>query len=167
MAIVHLGCGNQYLDDYINVDSDDTERVDVIADARSLPFIDNSIETIEAYHLLEHIPRQQIKGTLEEWFRVINPHGKLVVELPDFEQNCKDLIKAIKDKDWEIANWNMMVIYGGDTPAPQDAHRWGYNADSVEALLKRVGFVEVEQTEPMSFHKDQAASFRLEAVKNG
>jgi len=162
---LNLGCGNQYMDDYINIDSDDTERVDVIADVRSLPFIDNSISVVEAYHLLEHIPRQQIEETLGEWIRVIKPHGKLIVELPDFERNCEDLIQAIKDKDWETANWNMMVIYGGDTPAPQDAHRWGYNANTINRLLNQVGFVEVKQTQPQSFHKDQAASFRLEAEK--
>ena len=165
MAKVHLGCGNQYFDGYINVDSDDTERVDVVADARSLPFKNNSVETIEAYHLLEHIPRQEIQEMLKEWQGVLSPHGRVIVESPDFEQNCRDLVKAVEDGDWDTANMNMMAIYGGDSPAPQDAHRWGYNSKTMKGLLHLAGFSEIKETEPQSPHKDQAASFRVEAVK--
>ena len=162
---LHLGCGNQYMDGYINVDSDDTERVDVIADVRSLPFIDNSIEGIEAYHLLEHIPRQQVQQTLVEWLRVLNPGGKLVLELPNFDQNCRDFLKAVKNKDWKTASINMMFIYGGDTPVLQDGHRWGYDAPTLSMGLSRTGFTKVKETEPRNGHKEQGACFRLEAVK--
>lgn len=166
MGKIHLGCGNHHFDGYINVDSDATEQVDVVADVRSLPFKDNSVEAVEAYHVLEHIPRQQVEATLREWLRVLIPGRMLILELPDFERNCKDLLQAIRKQDWETADMNMMFIYGGDTPAPEDAHRWGYNAIMLNMILTQAGFVWVEQTEPRNPHKHQAACFRLEATKD-
>jgi len=162
---LQLGCGDQIFENYINVDYKRIDGVDVQADIRWLPFKDNSIEVIETYHTIEHIPRQEITSTLEDWFRVLKRGGKLVIELPDFDQNCRDYLDAIEKKDWKGVSWQLTFIYGGDSPAPEDAHRWGYTPSLLAWILYNVGFKDVISTEPQNFHARQAACMRVECRK--
>lgn len=165
MPKLHLGCGRYYLDDYINIDfkSDDNVHPDVVADIRCLPFKDNSIKEISAYHVFEHIPRQESMDVLEEWKRVLSQDGKLEIECPDFERNCIDFLKSKDDVDKMLIN--MAFIFGGDSAAPEDAHRWGYSAGVMRRMLEDIGFISIRKLIPITHHADQAACFRVEAIK--
>lgn len=162
---LHLGSGNQIFENYINVDFKRLDGVDVQADVRQLPFRDNSIEVIETYHTIEHIPRQQITSTLEDWFRVLKPDGKLIIEFPNFEQNCRDFLDAMEKEDCKNAIMHLMFIYGGDTPVSEDAHRWGYSLLSLGALLHQVGFRDILSGKPWSQHTDQGACLAIKCRK--
>jgi len=165
MAKVHLGCGTQIFENYINVDFKRLDGVDVQADIRQLPFKDNSIESIETYHTIEHIPRQEITSTLEDWFRVLKPDGKLIIEFPDFERNCRDFLDAMEKEDCKDAITQLTFIYGGDTPAPEDAHRWGYGLLSLGTLLHQVGFRDILSGQPWSYLIEQGACLVIECRK--
>jgi len=54
---LNLGCGNDYKEGYVNIDSSKDVKPDKIWDLEKtpLPFKDNSIEGISAEHVLEHI----------------------------------------------------------------------------------------------------------------
>jgi len=162
---LQLGCGNQIFENYINVDFKRLNGVDVQADIRQLPFKDNSIEAIETYHTIEHIPRQEIESTLRDWFRVLKRDGELIIELPDFEQNCRDYLDAVAKEDWQKANMQLAFIYGGDSPAPEDAHRWGYSPLSLATFLYQVGFRNILSGEPWSYHTKQARCLAMKCRK--
>ena len=55
---LHLGCGNINLKGCINIDIRRTEATDYVCDATSLPFAKNSVELIEIYHMVEHLPKK-------------------------------------------------------------------------------------------------------------
>jgi hypothetical protein len=60
MNKLHLGCGHDYMDGYINLDSSRDVRADVYFNLEAckkkrLPFIDNTFDEIQANHLIEHI----------------------------------------------------------------------------------------------------------------
>lgn len=160
---LHLGCGRMHIDDCVNVDFKPDVKPDVVADIRALPFKDNTFETIHAYHVFEHIPRQETTDMLNEWKRVLSQGGKLYIECPDFERNCKDLLDSKEDVHKTLLN--MAFIFGGDTAAPEDAHRWGYDAGVMRAILNHVGFTDVQKVVPITYHAEQAACFRVEATK--
>ncbi len=54
---INFGCGNDKRKGYVNVDSSKSIKPDKIWDLEKipLPFKDNSIDEILAYHVLEHI----------------------------------------------------------------------------------------------------------------
>jgi len=57
---LNLGCGQDYLEDYINCDSSKYIKTDMVFDLEDelgLPFRDNYAEEILIYHTLEHIRR--------------------------------------------------------------------------------------------------------------
>ncbi len=56
----------------------------VRADARELPFKNNSFETVCAIEVIEHLPHQSFhRHFLEEIYRVLAPSGTLVISTPN------------------------------------------------------------------------------------
>ncbi len=78
--IVNIGSGNNTDDRFINVDIFPFEKVDIIADAHDLPFMENSIDKIIIEASIEHManPAQAIK----EIYRVLKKGGALFIVAP-------------------------------------------------------------------------------------
>lgn len=88
---LHLGCQNNYLKGYINIDLPVAEqtiepvRADLYCDVRDLTYPSNTIAEIRAHHLLEHFSRTEALVLLSRWHRWLKSGGRLIVETPDFE----------------------------------------------------------------------------------
>ena len=83
MGRLNLGSGFRYLDNFINIDKTDKFfKVDLVLDLElgKLPFEDNSIEQIEATHILEHI--FNIISLMNECYRVLKEGGKMHIQVP-------------------------------------------------------------------------------------
>ena len=68
------------LAEVIRLDFEPTYELDVVADARMLPFRDGSLDRISADSVLEHIPHPH--QVLAECFRVLKPGGVLKLVTP-------------------------------------------------------------------------------------
>lgn len=82
---LHLGCGRNILNGWINLDCVDASGVDVVCDLDScrnnpLPFQDNYIEEFYASHLIEHIKNPL--PLMEELYRIAKPGAKAVFKCP-------------------------------------------------------------------------------------
>ena len=81
---LHLGCGRNILDGWVNLDSIQLKGVDVVADLDDcdnnwLPFKDNYFEEFLASHLIEHLHNPL--SFMQELQRISNNKAKLVVRL--------------------------------------------------------------------------------------
>ena len=86
MIKLNLGCGIYYKPGYINIDKFESEIADEIADICHLQYEDNSVDEIEASHIIEHFDVITLPFLIAEWFRVLKPIGKLIIEAPDFNK---------------------------------------------------------------------------------
>ena len=78
---LHLGCSRNYLDGFINIDFDDRVRKDMKCDLnKGIPFVDNSIEHINAWHILEHL--DDVIFVMREIHRVLKPDGVADIRVP-------------------------------------------------------------------------------------
>ena len=87
MKKLNLGCGDRPMQGYVNVDVRPLQGVDVIADLSRTPWSwgDESISEVVMLDFLEHFPHQDTDRILNEVWRVMEPSGLFVVQVPDLE----------------------------------------------------------------------------------
>lgn len=167
---LHVGCGSERRDGWVNVDARASVQPDVVAPADALPmFADDSVDVIEACHLLEHLSVHEARRAVREWFRLLKHDGELLLELPNFDACVQLLGKHADAHGYDLA---MVGIYGWPIDVEQGGvaqmHKWGWSPESLGALLKDAGFTDV-RTVPITQTWRPAArigrDFRMRAVK--
>ena len=153
---LHLGCGLIRKDGFINIDKNWSPAADMCGDVSNLFARDSTVERIETYHVLEHIPFPKVGLVLSEWFRVLQPGGVLVIECPDFDSDVKSYLNG----EEEI----LFSIFGRHRYR-EDVHCWGYNERRLEKILRQSGFSTVRFSEPQERHATEEPCLRVEAVK--
>lgn len=133
---IDIGSGGTKTDYYTTVDL--YGKPDIIADARQLPFNDNSIGHILANNLLEHFFPQDAQECLAEWKRVLKPGGVLVVMVPSIDVLIDIWTKA-EDKSIDLWNSIMARVYAMHDK-PGMGHKWGYTLQSLSLAIYGAGF---------------------------
>ncbi len=146
--ILNVGCGgNRAPEPWVNIDRslgspvrEDGHRdfpchPDVIADARSLPYDDASVSAIFASHVLEHIEYDEVHLAVEEFHRVLEPGGTLMVIGPDLDR-CVGRFEELV-----IPIWSGRVLTAEDGPFaswPGAAHMYPPTAANTLPLIAAV-----------------------------
>lgn len=83
---VNLGCGRFPKEGFVNVDWVKTPGVDRVHNLMELPypFEDESVELVEADHVLEHLP--DCFGIMRDVHRMLVPGGRVVIRVPHFSR---------------------------------------------------------------------------------
>ena len=157
MIKLNLGCGIYYKPGYINIDKFESEIADEVADICHLQYEDNSVNEIEASHIIEHFDVITLPFLIAEWFRVLKPNGKLVIEAPDFNRGY---LKLLKERNLKKRN-TRRFLFGIDLPG--NTHKIGLTTKFLKNILISTGFTNLNSLKPQSF-KDQK-NFRIQAQK--
>jgi predicted SAM-dependent methyltransferase len=86
---LHLGCGQRYLDGYVNIDYPPEKhtvmefKVDEYADITKLSYPHESIDEIRLHHVFEHFSRPVALALLCRWRDWLKVGGILRIETPD------------------------------------------------------------------------------------
>jgi SAM-dependent methyltransferase len=139
---VNLGCGVNTSKEFINVDARGFPHTHYIHDVQDLSMFKNeSVDLLYASHLLEHVPRSEVRKTLSEWYRVLKDGGILRFGVPNFDNLIEIYQVSGKDVD-SIVN----QLMGGD--GVYDDHHTIWNIAYAKKNLERVGFSEVREWSP-------------------
>ncbi len=153
MMKLHLGCGKRYIPGFAHVDFSDYAHIDYKRDIGDLSmFEDGMASLIYASHALEYFDREEVKGVLSEWRRVLKEKGILRLAVPDFEA----LIKIYKDQ--EDLNRILGPLYGRweAIPGKWIYHKTAYDFTSLKDLLESNGFRDVRRYDwRETVHKDR------------
>jgi SAM-dependent methyltransferase len=89
--ILDVGCGINKYPGAIGIDRNPRSRADVICDLdrSAYPFAAETFDEIRAVHVIEHVA--DVIGTMEEFWRLLRPGGRLLVVTPhytDFSSFC-------------------------------------------------------------------------------
>ncbi|MFA6023171.1 MAG: methyltransferase domain-containing protein [Candidatus Pacearchaeota archaeon] len=125
---LHLACGTDYREGYINIDIDKNVKADVYQDfTKGLPFKNNSVDEIFSKNVFEHIPNPL--DFLLEIKRVLKKGGtaKLITS------NASYFIYHFPRKVGYHDSYN---IYHDEN----DQHYFMFQKGHLEAFSKRAGF---------------------------
>jgi GT2 family glycosyltransferase len=150
--MLNLACGHDYGEEYINVDlyAPEDAKCDVRYDVQKLPYDDNSIDQIKAFHIIEHFHFFEIQEVLKEWHRVLKPGGVLYLETPDFLETCRSFVEGIPHMD--IEQWRIM-LYGhffAHAWIPGQTHKFLFTETQLRVNLDWAGFKQVVRVRPAS-----------------
>ncbi len=161
---LEIGSGLTPLPDHEHLDARaDLPGVDHVADIRSpLPFPDATFDHVSSRNCLEHVPWRQVGAVLDEWARILKPHGTLDLWTPDFEYLCRQYLAGRSDlhldpalqKDaartlggYDSSAWALVKMFGGQD-YPENFHGAVVDEPILARLLAAAGFEAVARQEP-------------------
>ena len=149
---LHLGCGQKYMDGYINIDypsSQHTIQKTSVADEfhniHELTYKSSSVDEIRLHHVFEHFERMRACAFMAGWNSWLKIGGILDIEVPDFETTCRrNLSFFSKSKHEGVA---LRHIFGSQEAA-WAVHFEGYSVARLTKLFTGFGFrvLEVKKT---------------------
>ncbi len=154
---LHLGCGEQRIKGYVNIDWRKTKATDLVCNILKIPYPDATVDVIETYHVIEHLPRHELPKALKEWFRAMAPGAMLIIECPDFDKAVKEYLGGNEKR---IDNIFGLQRFPGDT------HLFGYNFKRLKKILKEAGFKDVQNEDPTDYHVKDEPCLRIKCVKS-
>lgn len=140
---LHLGCGHNYKEGWINVDAPRDElcyediKADVFSSVEELDYPDNSVDEILMEAVFEHFPRHVAIMQLRKFLKWLKPGGKLTILVPDFWETVKMLkmSKGPKEKQFWFRH-----LFGPQDTVRYGTHYDGFDAEKLEWMFSIVGF---------------------------
>jgi hypothetical protein len=163
---LHLGCGERYMDGYVNIDFPPTGHTvqaeslaDRHADITRLKFKAGAVEEVRLHHVFEHFSRPQALGLLAVWNAWMKPGGRLHIEVPDFTRTA---LAALNPLGGKAAQRKAIRHLFGSHEAAWAAHWEGWSVSALKDAVKAFGF----QTQRLSRNRWQGIhNFELIALK--
>jgi predicted SAM-dependent methyltransferase len=142
LRCLHIGCGKNYFDGWINADID--PRADLIIFLqKKLPFKENYLQRIYMEHVLEHVSYQTGVFFLKEAHRTLELGGVIRVALPDLDELIEGYCEDWRGFDW--VNWPEFSFIKTKAEMINIAFRWWghkhlYNREELIRAFLEAGF---------------------------
>ena len=181
---LHLGCGANLLDGWINIDTGEQfgkrNKLELVWNlAHGLPFPAQSVDYIYHEHFLEHLTRRQGRKLTEQCFAALKPGGVLRIACPGLESLITGYIEnSFQQEEWVkdiatnlVGRSNCEVFNAG---MRDWGHRYVYDSDDLQRMLVEAGFraenvqpcaIGMSSHEPVAGVESRADSIVVEAVR--
>ena len=142
---LHLGCGNRYLEGYVNIDypnSDTTietdgRKIDIYADIKSLRYAPNSVSEVRLHHVFEHFDRPTAVALLGVWNRWLVKGGQLRIEVPDIQRTFLSVFFSF----WSLRRRMVGIRHiFGSHEAHWAIHMEGWTKGTLSKAIETFGF---------------------------
>ena len=141
---LHVGCGTNKLDGWINIDGVKSCQPDLVHDLSTpLPYEDLSADELKAEGVLEHLDKYMRYCVFADWARTLKVGGLIHIGVPDFKKLLSRFFKFKFDdfvdtffgeNMWES---NIYIGHFGN-------HKWGYSQASLTAFIRQFGIEPIE-----------------------
>jgi len=135
--MLDIGCGENSKKGDIGLDLRKTRSTDIVADARMLPFNDESFDNVYSSHLIEHFSHREVRNVLLEWIRVLKKSGAIEIRCPDLRARA---LLFFLSPSWQ----NVKNIYG-EQDYVGNQHRSGFSFRLLKHLLESCGVRNVKR----------------------
>lgn len=151
---LHLGCGENKLPGYINIDFSPKEHplqsksgADFFCDITQLSFPHQTVTQVRSHHTYEHFNRQTALALLAAWTYWLIPEGTIVIETPDFRESIKQILSD--EYSYNEKQVIMRHIFGSHE-ASWANHYDGWYHEKFKHILELFG-IEITASVPNSY----------------
>lgn len=160
-TLLHAGCGSKvnkpprefcaYKE--VRLDCNRMVEPDIVSSIVAMPMVDDaSYDAVMACHVLEHLFAHEAAMALAEFFRVLKPGGKILIQVPDLQTIGGRLAADMPDNViysspiGHITPLDMLYGHKGSVGAGNlfMGHRYGYTQGNLTTALRHAGFDGVE-----------------------
>jgi len=141
---LHLGCGQRYLDGYVNIDfppSEHTVQIESVADRHAdlldLAYPAGGIDEIRLHHVFEHFARHTACALVASWQSWLKDGGRLRIEVPDLVLTGLAAFNPFASLRRRCVAERHLF---GSHEAEWAAHREAYSAGQLRRLMQSYGF---------------------------
>ena len=136
---LHLGCGHNYMNGWINVETRTDVKADIYSRIEDLEYPDNSIDEILMVAVFEHFPRNVAIMQLRKMYKWLINKGVLKIIVPDF---WGTIDKLKESKTLQEQQFWYRHIFGSQDAVPYGIHCDGFNVEKLHWMFSIVGFDE-------------------------
>lgn len=131
--------------------------VDHVGNANDLSrFANGTFSEIYASHVVEHLDYKfELAETLKEWFRVLEPGGRVMISVPDLDI-LAGLIISKGDLTVGERFFVMQMIFGGHVDQ-HDYHVVGLNQEFLAYFLGEAGYVKARRVKNFNLFDDTSS----------
>ena len=144
---LHLGCGPNHLEGWVNIDVDEARDPDLVHDlSKGLPFEDGSADLVYSEHFFEHLTLREGLALLRECKRVLRSGGVLRIAMPDLESTVHAYLHGWRDQVWvndfpQLDSAAHMLNMG----LREWGHQYVYDFADLTMRLRTLGFDSVRR----------------------
>lgn len=162
---LHIGSGPYVLEGWINLDIYPAQLSTNVL--WGLPFVDDQCRYVFLSHLLEHLfyPTDAV-ALLQEIHRILEPGGVVRIVVPDiaqciaaYQSHDADFFRNRTEHwgngDGQATRLEHFLAYAGAGPDPAwlfEAHKFGYDLETLTRALQRAGFNNIQSSAYMASH---------------
>ncbi len=169
---LHLGCGQEKLPGYVNIDGDPDANADLFLDFRRLGRVirPGVVSEIRSIHSLSYLNLWQARDLFRVFHRLMKAGGRLIIELPDLEKCARKLLEAGASGRFSpeyLEGVRGLYAFGHDhMAARRDYHPYafGWSGWHLKQELEEAGFADVAILAPQT-HGHPWRDLRIEAVR--
>jgi len=142
--LLHIGCGEIYSPEFINIDARPLPHIHLLKKHlfRFPEFKNDTVELIYMCHVLEHVKMDGLLVNLKELHRILKPGGVLRISVPDFDK----IIDIYNKTNRDIDSIRMPLMGGQDYKF--NFHYSIFNNKYLSKLLVETGFKEIREWDP-------------------
>jgi predicted SAM-dependent methyltransferase len=112
------------------------QTADIIHDCSDyIPISVDSADYVALHHVIEHFGCGECCALIENCKKVLKPGGSLLVFVPNLRALATRWLANQLDTQIYLTN-----LYGAYMGSEEDRHRWGFDADYLEAFLRARAF---------------------------
>jgi predicted SAM-dependent methyltransferase len=151
---LHIGCGSNLLDEWLNADYNvDSSSVFNLDASKIFPINSDLFDFIFSEHMIEHLNYYQGLSMLNECRRILKPGGRIRISTPDlgflislYAQNKSKL--QLNYINWASSNFIKNNVFTDTMIINNFVRDWGhlfiYDLKTITHSLEMVGFINVE-----------------------
>jgi predicted SAM-dependent methyltransferase len=162
---LNLGCGENVLAGWLNVDFDPLSPEVVYLDATArFPLPDGVFDLVFSEHMIEHVSYAHAEHMLRECWRVMKAGGRIRISTPDlkflmdlYHGDKSPLQEEYVRRSAEEAGIKAMDTHVINRFVREWGHLFIYDEKALKAALQEAGFGEIERC---ALHESRAAALR-------